>query len=360
MTMLLLWLVSIFTLLAAVEIVHRVAFEACAAPSPFNPRSSFRRGTSRPDKPKNPKETEKKWSSMMMVDPAKILSMLIERAGLFIPESVEKELDVLRAVFHCQEAKLNMVERHLILYNFTIAMPKGKPSLRVGRVYIYWDSYLKPCLDIEVDEVDIMVEFTNLLLTRNNWNELKALGLPPKLLLADLVEDVLPSTLVRVNSIDLSSNITVILSSRPLNKQLGVLAVDMNVTDDLNMQIQGLSDANLVRTGRRGITSMELAHLLEAYFGSKVKSFLSNSLRDIATNPEAVIQNADRFLNKAGDSILDYAGDIGQATSKDIQQAIVTKLNKWGIGAPADQCFESTIGGSPGSGEPNDYDEDIQ
>ncbi len=41
--------------------------------------------------------------------------------------------------------------------------------MRVRRICIRWDSYIQPCLEIEVDDVDILIEFINILLTKNNW-----------------------------------------------------------------------------------------------------------------------------------------------------------------------------------------------
>ena len=41
-----------------------------------------------------------------------------------------------------------------------------KTALRVGRIYLTWDSYLKPCIDIEVEDADILIESVNLILNR--------------------------------------------------------------------------------------------------------------------------------------------------------------------------------------------------
>lgn len=117
----------------------------------------------------------KKWSSFFTVDPSKILKVLINRGGLLIPKSVEKELMALKRVLHVKEASLNIVERQLIVKNFTVSVPgSDTESLRVGRVHIRWDSYTKPCVDIEVNDVGVLLEFTNLILSRSNWYVLAA------------------------------------------------------------------------------------------------------------------------------------------------------------------------------------------
>ena len=63
---------------------------------------------------------------MLSVDPSKILSTLVKRGGLLIPDSVEKEIDALKQVLHVEEAELNLIEKQLILYNFTIALKGHK------------------------------------------------------------------------------------------------------------------------------------------------------------------------------------------------------------------------------------------
>ena len=112
----------------------------------------------------------KKWSSFFAVDPSKILKVLVNRGGLILPKSVEKELLALKNVLHVDAASLNLVERQLIVSNFTVSV-KGSDtvSLRVGRVHVTWDSYTKPCVDVQVENVDVLVEFTNLMLSRTNW-----------------------------------------------------------------------------------------------------------------------------------------------------------------------------------------------
>ena len=119
---------------------------------------------------KSQDEGSKRWSSFFTVDPSKILSVLVKRGGLLIPKSVEKELLALANVLHVDQASLNLVERQLIVKNFTVSLPRSsEQSMRVGRVHVRWDSYTKPCVDIEVDDVGVLLEFTNLLLTRSNW-----------------------------------------------------------------------------------------------------------------------------------------------------------------------------------------------
>lgn len=96
---------------------------------------------------------------------------------------------------------------------------------------------------------------------------------------------------------------TVRVQSRPLNRDMGTFAMDMDVTDDLNAMIGNLSDFNLEQTGRKGCSSTELANLLQSFFNKKVRHFISNTLNDIATNPTLAMQTADRFFNQASEKI---------------------------------------------------------
>ena len=261
---------------------------------------------------------------MLTIDPTKILSTLIERGGLLIPKSVEKDLDVLRTVCRCEAAELNVLDRHLALYNATIGLPDRPVSLRIGRVYVHWDSYLQPCLQIEVDEVDIVVEFTNLVLTRNNWNELQDLGFPPALEESSSAD----SSIVRIHSLDLSKKATLTIRSRPLRKEIGRLSLDMDATDGWNDMIVNASDANLLRTGRRGVTSTELSTLLEAYFNTMVRRLLAN----VAMDAPNTVRNAAQLLDQAGGTVRDYASQATEKTSSDLESIVKGKLQKLGLG----------------------------
>ena len=105
------------------------------------------------------------WSSYMTVDPSSLLSVLVKKAGFFL----DPKLKSLASLLHCDEAKLNVAQKELLISNFTVSLPNSIESLKIGRIYVTWDSYSRPCLEIQVENVDILVEFVNLLFTRNNW-----------------------------------------------------------------------------------------------------------------------------------------------------------------------------------------------
>ena len=112
--------------------------------------------------------SSRSWSSYITVDASNILSVLVDKAGFFL----DPQLRNLRQFVHCDEAKLNVARKELLISNFTVSLPsstRSQDSLKIGRIQVTWDSYSRPCLDIEVENVDILVEFVNLLFSRNNW-----------------------------------------------------------------------------------------------------------------------------------------------------------------------------------------------
>jgi hypothetical protein len=300
------------------------------------------------DTTRSPRKSKKKWTSMLSVDPSKILSTLVNRGGLLIPKSIEKDIDVLKKVLHVEEAELNLIEKKLILYNVTIALKGRKNAVRVGRVFVHWDSYTKPCIDIEVDEVDVLVEFENLSLSRDNWRELKQNGFPPEFAVVETAEasssgkESSVTSFVRFSSIDLSGNATVQVASRPLKKDIGVFTLDMDVTDGINAKIREISKLNKASTGRTGCTATELADLLQSYFSQQIRTFLSGNLRGLASDPGSAVRVADRILTKTSDTILGYASDAGRKTSDDIQDAIANRLSRWGLSADQINTWKDT------------------
>jgi hypothetical protein len=111
---------------------------------------------------------------LFSVDPSGILSLLISHLNFLIPAdgTMIQDLETLFQVCHSEHVSWNMVERELVIYNFTINVPGGdddRNAVHVSRIYFKWDSYLQPCVDIEVDNVTILVDFIDLLMTRTNW-----------------------------------------------------------------------------------------------------------------------------------------------------------------------------------------------
>ena len=110
------------------------------------------------------------WRSMLTVDPSNIVSIMVKHGGLVVSKSIDQDIKLLSEVCHAQEVQLNVMERKLVIHNFSIRFPSAEnDALKIGKVLLMWDSYRKPCVEIQVDDVEVLVEFFNLILTKSNW-----------------------------------------------------------------------------------------------------------------------------------------------------------------------------------------------
>lgn len=286
----------------------------------------------------------KQWSSFFTVDPSKILSVLINRGGLLMPKSVEKELLALAKVLHVDEAKLNLIERELFLRNFTVGIPGSRESLRVGSVHVRWDSYISPCVDIEVEDVGVLVEFTNLKLTESNWNELEDAGFPPAMEYYETEEEssAESSTFVRIGSVDLSGKVRLEISSRPLERPITTIVYGLDTLQDLNNEIREVSETNLADTGRRGCTMDEMYIILQTYFAGRIRNFLRDAAYDVTASSlldkgSTTIKEARCLLASASDVIKNYADDVGRKKGDDLQELLAIRLDKLGLPSPREK-----------------------
>jgi hypothetical protein len=358
----------VFVQTATIKLVTDVG-ECEAFSSPFDTYARYHRSSSSSsalnDATRSSQATQKTWTSMLTVDPTMILSILVNRGGLLIPDSVQEDLGALQQVICVEKAKLNVVEKKVILYNLTIALKPGQgkeeDAIRVGRVFVHWDSYTKPCIDVEVEDVHVLVEFTNLMLTRNDWNELRPILIPPSFepvvanrfrprkiaaravrLLFSTNQESTSNAFVRFSSIAVAGKATVRLASRPLDKEIGAFRLDMGLTttvtdsdsanNSVNAKIRELADTNMVGTGQRGCTAAELADLLQSHFSQQIRAFLKSHLQDLKSDPRSAIAKADRILVKTkgvGGSILEYANDAGRKKRGDMKDSIKNKLGRW-------------------------------
>ena len=306
---------------------------------------------------------KKKWTSMLTINPSKVLKTLIRRGGLFIPKTIDNDIDILRAVISCESTELNVVEKRMVLYNFRLGLPNRPASLRIGRVFLHWDSYRRPTLDIEVDDVDVIVEFTNLVLTRNNWNELGALGFPPTFsekpppgrqsqsrnrwgksssksatAKKPTPTEANSNDFIRFHHIDLSGNATIRIRSRPLNKDLGFFSVDMDLTDELARRIGERSASNLEQTGRLGCNAAQLSKILQNEVNKHVMNYVSHNLKDIVDDPGVLSRGFDDMLNRASEYILSYASQASRKKGSDVSEGILSRvLESMGLEALPDE-----------------------
>ncbi|CAB9508043.1 expressed unknown protein [Seminavis robusta] len=252
-------------------------------------------------------------SSYATVDPSHWMPLLIKAAGFFF----DTKLEQLGNLLHCDQAQLNVVRRELVVHNFTVHDRNRNhniPALRIGRLHVTWDSYSQPCLEVEVEDVDILVEFTNLFLTRNNWNELNDLGFPPELVYYNTTTTTTSSSsdseLIRIGSLDLQGRVSLQTRSRPLNKTIlpDDLVLDLRSMRDLKYKIQALAEAN----DPKGCTSDQVYQVVRSLFGAKLKEALQYALEDIATNSSnSRVANHSKVLwSSAKAAVLSYASDL--------------------------------------------------
>lgn len=203
---------------------------------------------------------------MFTVDPSTILSTLVKAGKILIPKSSQKDLQILRECLHCERAEMNVVKKTMILYNWSIGLAGEEPALLVGRAYVHWDSYTHPTIYVEVDDVSLLVEFRNLVLTQSNWQAIKSRGFPPEIAVGPA--DPPPETLskqtdsVRLGTIDLSGKARIHIKSKPLNKDLGTLELDMDSFDDFTSIMREESEKQYKEAGRSGLTPPQVAALL--------------------------------------------------------------------------------------------------
>lgn len=309
----------------------------------------------------NSNADQQKWSSLLTVNPKHILRILTMKGGLLIPKDSEQHVERMRQVMDVKKAQLNIVERELILYNFTLSLPPNANAnqnqqqtnsnsssnlLRIGKVRIRWDAYTEPCLDIEVDQVDVLVEFRNLILSKSNWNELLEYGFssssnsnfPPEQAHPG-EEEFDPLSFIRFNTIDLSKNLTVRVLSQPLQKEIGTFTIDLDLTDRITELIRTKSEDSMRQDGnhRRGCTLDEVVDTIREYVGQSIQNFVTDRLKDLATKPLSSIAGADRVLCEARGSVLRYAEDAIGKTGEDVHENVASKLAGWGIKSPEDK-----------------------
>jgi len=276
---------------------------------------------------------------MFTVDPSSILSTLLKAGGIFIPRSSQKDIQILRECLHCERAEMNVVDKTMILYNATIGIAGQPAALTVGRTYVYWASYVRPTLDVQVDDVDLLMEFRNALLTKSNWQDLRRRGFPPDVVVSSSntthngKEIKTPSTqeaqtanVVRVGSIDLSGMARVRITSKWLQKDLGSFVIDMDSFDDFTELMQQSSERQYRETGRRGITPDDLATMLQRYFAQKIRDYLHSYVDDVVIDSRDMYQDARGVVDGVANSILTYVADASRKTGDELQEKVITNL----------------------------------
>lgn len=133
---------------------------------------------------------------------------------------------------------------------------------------------------------------------------------------------------VRISSIDFSGNITFILRSRPLKKDIAVLQLDLDTLDELDRAIRSRSEENLINTGRRGCTTDEIYKILKQFFGRKVKDLAYANVEDILQGRQAsALESIKRAWASTTNSASDYVDDAKDFTEEKLQGKLSESLN---------------------------------
>lgn len=275
--------------------------------------------------------SQTKKDSIFRIDPSTLVRKICKYSGVILPESIERDLKIFARTCKCDEIGLDLINRELEVSNFTVSSPsekrKNEPALRVGRICVRWDSYIKPCLEIEVDDVDVIIEFLNLFLTRNNWNELKDEGFPPSFY--SETKDVKSKSFLTIGSIDLSGKFVIRIHSRTLGKQLiNDIEFDLNNLDDLNEKIKNEAQQVVKINGRRGCTTDELYDVIRVYFNNLLQNALKRVAADLTfgtINGDTELglpslNEAKKVLSNSKETLLKYVKSVGEKTNDDIER----------------------------------------
>lgn len=143
---------------------------------------------------------------------------------------------------------------------------------------------------------------------------------------------------VRIGSMDLSGNLKAEIRSRPLDGRevCAPWMLDLDTFDVMNTELQLLSDNNLVQTGRRGCTTLQLYDWLETYVGGKLRAALSATAFDLASQPFAdadtdTVRRAKGFLNEARKTVFSYANHASKKSGRDLQDNVMGRLDAMGV-----------------------------
>jgi hypothetical protein len=255
--------------------------------------------------------------SLVRVNPQNIVHLMVKHGGLVLSASALKDLEALAVVCRCDKSYLDILRKELEVTNFTIRLPGGgggdgrDAALRVGRLFLKWDSYLRPALEIVVEDIDVLVEFLNLVLTNTNWNELKErYGFPPLMLVADA--DAEANSDIRIRGLYLLGRTKVSIKSRPLNKPIIPDAVlQFQTLDELmtyvnNEAVQERPDPTAKNhyfwnfwsrpATRQGLTMDEFANLLGEWSKIKVNNLITETTKTAVT---AVIRGKQYLMAHA-------------------------------------------------------------
>ena len=289
--------------------------------------------------------------SMFKIDPGRLIPTMIKYGGLVLPKEVEDDLLVLDKVCSSDLTSLDVYNKELEVINFCVKLPGfgRSPALRIGRVFMKWNSYLNPCIELEVDDVDVLIEFTNLILTESNWSELGKEGFPPKMA-TEYVNPVsqqdlsLPpsasSSFIKIGGLDVEGSVRLKVVSRALGgKELCPdFVFEMKNLVELSDRIKYASEESFRKTGKKGCTTDELYQIIEEFFKVKLRKLMQSTLTDIARGAldpkyggSKTIEETKRVFAGARSTFDKYTKNVADVTGKRVENKLANQLSRWGL-----------------------------
>ena len=267
----------------------------------------------------DPKET----SDWLTVDPYAILSTLTDAGEHVFADSLYRDLKTFQRVVQCKDSKLHITKRDLILQNVTVGYRKQPPLMTIGTLRLRWKSYSEPTFSIEIDDVDILIRFENMFLTKTNWNHFCDKVFPRPDECHHHIDNVNEAqekhkkspTWIRIASISLGGNVQVRIKSRPMKEEFGVLVYNASDFRDISAAIKKQSQSNLWLTGKNGLSLSELRVMAECAFLKKAHLHAIAAIHEFAhDNPqEALRLQLDLVMYKVTEA-LNNAAKVTETT----------------------------------------------
>ena len=109
-----------------------------------------------------------------ITNPQQILQQFLlqyNKNGWIVSKSVEHDIHIILSVSDADVIYFDWFKREIEMFNFTLHNPNRTNTTLLTMEYFHvtWDSYLWPSFQIQVQNLDILLEFTNIFLTETNW-----------------------------------------------------------------------------------------------------------------------------------------------------------------------------------------------
>ena len=168
----------------------------------------------------------------------------------------------------------------------------------------------------------------------NNRSQLKNYGFPP--LFEEYYEvsggyddddDDEYESFLRIGSIDFSGDMTLVLTSHPLEKELKRLDLNLDETfDPIDEKVKKLSDEKLEETGRKGCTTTQIQDLIQKHFGRIIQTAVAHTVESIIVDGgEGTKEKINTVVDTTKRSITNYVEEAAAAKRQQIEDAAAAK-----------------------------------